>query len=472
MKSPTKSYAATGADMKFTKKLKYAELRKKVPVIIFVLSLTFWSFAYGVAVQRFQLFPFKFIRQAELGAKETLPIITGKLPWYYRHTERTEPVIVHRSDAFSPGLTLVSGLTKDGDIEAKVITREGEALNRWLIDWFDGFWPDPRHIPEDAIPQRRPATQIHGITLLKNGDLLFNLDGFGLVRMDLCGNVVWRLPYQTHHSVHVDELENIWVSGQKQITKPSRALPNYHPPFVEYTVLKVTPGGEILREISIFDVLIKNKLQGLLYMLAQYSESTEVSGDTLHMNDVEIFPSHLRPGVFEAGDVMVSLRNIHAVMVFDPDTLKIKYMTIGEVVRQHDPDFIDGNRISIFDNNHVVPSESQEAQSRIVVVSAKNDKMQVIYSGSSEHPFYTNVMGKHQWLPNGNLLIVESKKGRAFEIDSGGALVWEYFQLVDKGRLALLTEAERLPPFFTASFFADGRRKCGTTQAVRTPTSR
>jgi hypothetical protein len=372
-------------------------------------------------------------------------------------------VNVHRPNSFSEGLTLVSGLTKDGDIEAKVITREGEAVNRWLIDWFDGFWPDPRHIPEEEIPKRRPATLIHGIALLKNGDLLFNLHGFGLVRMDLCGNVVWRLPYQTHHSVHVDETGNIWVAGQKRIREYSRALPNYRPPFEEYTVLKVTPSGEILREISIFDVLIKNKFQGLLFMSAKYSKSTVVSGDTLHMNDVETFPSHLQPGAFEPGDIMVSLRNIHAVMVFDPDTLKIKYVTVGKVVRQHDPDFIDGNRISIFDNNHVA-SESQGAQSRIVVMSATNDQMQVIYSGSSEQPFYTNVMGKHQWLPNGNILIVESMKGRAFEVDSQGALVWEYFHLVDKGRLALLSDAERLPSFFTSSFFANGRRKCNKVQ--------
>ena len=279
--------------------MNYPEIKKRAPIIIFVLSLTFWSFAYGVAVQRFQLFPFKIIRQAELGAKETLPVLTGKLPWYYRQTDRTEAVIIHRPNAFSEGLTLVSGLTKDGDIEAKVITREGETLHRWRIDWFDGFWPDPRHIPEEEIPQRRPATHIHGIALLKNGDLVFNLDGFGLVRMGLCGNVVWRLPYQTHHSVHVDETGNIWVAGQKRIKERSPVLPNYRPPFVEFTVLKVTPDGEILREISIFDVLIKNRLQGSCTCRPNMIESTEVSGDTLHLNDVEIFPSHLHPGVFE-----------------------------------------------------------------------------------------------------------------------------------------------------------------------------
>jgi hypothetical protein len=141
------------------------------------------------------------------------------------------------------------------------------------------------------------------------------------------------------------------------------------------------------------------------------------------------------------------------------------------VVRQHDPDFIDGNTISIFDNN-LVTSKPQGGQSRIVVLSATNDQMQVIYSGSSERPFYTRIMGKHQWLPNGNLLIVESMEGRAFEINSEGALVWEYLHLVDKGLLAALTEAELLPPFFTSSFFADGRRKCAEAQTGAASTAR
>ena len=451
--------------MKFIQRINYAGLRKRAPVIIFVLSLVFWSFAYGVAVQKFEFFPYKIIRYAEKGAKETRSILTGELPRYNRRTNRTETVIAHRPSAFSEGLTLVSGLTKEGDIEVKVITRDGEALHRWRIDWFDGFWPDPHHIPKKSMPRKRPATFIHGIALLKNGDLVFNLEQLGMARMELCGNVVWRLPYQTHHALHVDETGNIWVAGQKLIRERSRNLPGYRPPFWEYTVLKVTPGGETLREISVPGLLIKNGLQGLLYMSATKDRSTEVSGDTLHLNDVEIFPSHLQPGVFERGDVMISLRNIHAIMVFNPDTLNIKYLSIGKVVRQHDPDFVDGERISIFDNN-LVASDSQASHSRIVVMSARNDQVQVIYSGSVERPFYTDIMGKHQWLPNGNILITESTEGRAFEIDPEGKLVWEYFNLVDKGRLAWVDEAQRLPAFFSRSFFEGGRRRCGKTQAT------
>ena len=467
--------AAAGADVQSTLKRHAAELRQKTPVVIFVLSLLFWAFAYGVAVQKFQLFPFQIIRHAEEGAQETLAILTGELPWYYRHTDRTDAVAIHRPDAFFEGLTLISGLTKEGDIDVKVLTRDGEVVHQWRIDWFDGFWPDPHHVLAEDLPRGRPATIIQGIALLNNGDVVFNLDLLGMARVGLCGNVVWRLPYQTHHALHVDEKGDLWVAGQKRRKERSPDLPGYQPPFVAFTVLKVTPGGDIAHEISVFDVLIKNNLLGLLYMAPKdaWSDtwSIEVSGDTLHLNDVEIFPSHLQPGVFDAGDVMISLRNINTIVVFSPDTLRIKYLGIGNVVRQHDPDFVDGDRLSVLDNHNVRP-ESQSPQSRIVVLSATHDDMQVIYSGSAEQPFYTPIMGKHQWLPNGNMLITESVKGRAFEIDPEGTLVWEYFHLVDRGRLALLSEAHRLPSSFTRSFFEEGRRTCGATQAAGVSTRR
>ena len=72
-------------------------------------------------------------------------------------------------------------------------------------------------------------------------------------------------------------------------------------------------------------------------------EITDVSGDTLHMNDVETFPGYKEEGAFAAGDIMVSLRNINAIVIFSEKDEKVKYACVGEFVRQHDPDFIDGN---------------------------------------------------------------------------------------------------------------------------------
>ena len=62
-------------------------------------------------------------------------------------------------------------------------------------------------------------------------------------------------------------------------------------------------------------------------------------------------------------------------------------------------------------------------------------------------------MGKHQWLPNGNLLITESMKGRAFEIDTNGEIVWEYVNIAEEGFSSVLEEAQRINNKFTRDFF-------------------
>ena len=67
-------------------------------------------------------------------------------------------------------------------------------------------------------------------------------------------------------------------------------------------------------------------------------------------------------------------------------------------------------------------------------------------------PFYTDIMGKHQWLPNGNLLITESRQGRAFEINPQGEVVWEYMNYVDRRVVDLVEEVQRLPPEYERLF--------------------
>ena len=61
-------------------------------------------------------------------------------------------------------------------------------------------------------------------------------------------------------------------------------------------------------------------------------------------------------------------------------------------------------------------------------------------------------MGKHQWLSNGNLLVIESIKGRALEVAPDGEIVWEYFNLDGSGFIGIVQFVERLPDAYRALF--------------------
>ena len=80
-------------------------------------------------------------------------------------------------------------------------------------------------------------------------------------------------------------------------------------------------------------------------------------------------------------------------------------------------------------------------------------------------PFFTSIMGKHQWLPNGNMLFTESMNGRAFEIDQEGEIVWEFFNIVDDGYIGLVEEVSRLPVEFTEAFFAEQTAACSVPRS-------
>ena len=397
---------------------------------------------------------------------ETLHLLGLKKPGHYHRTALSEADQFVDRSAAQPGLTLLTAVGSDGRLEAKVVELDGGVVQHWDLDWFE-TWPDAEHVPDIFVPKQTPGTNIHGAAVMGNGDLVFNFEYQGLVRKDVCGEVVWRLPYQTHHSVFVDEESgHLWVSGKRFHEEATARLPNHRPPFAEPTVLEISPNGVILREISVFEILNDNDMEGLL-QLKDFSEIIDeegtTTGDTLHLNDVEVFPSHLPAGHFKPRDVMISLRNIHTVLVFDPESLEITFVKTGDVIGQHDPDFIDGNTIAVFDN-HVTSDSDALQQSRIVMLQAPEGEAEVYYEGTESRPFYTEIMGKQQWLENGNLLLTESTKGRAFEVDAQGKIVWQLVNFVDEEDwVGELSEAQRLPASFDPHFFEQQRKSCSVS---------
>jgi hypothetical protein len=418
-------------------------------ILVLVLCGFLLAFAYGVAVQRYKLFPFGYIGQAEEAVQLTLDQAAGNSSWYYPPTERSKTVTFPGGNTNRDGLNLLTAMGPNKSLTLKVVDMQGATVHQWPVDWFD-IWPDATHLPQDSIPQSRPGTHLHGTLLLPDGDVIFNFEKQGTVRMGLCGEVRWKLPYQTHHSIHMDDDGVLWMSGLSSNAEAMPDYPAHNTPVREQTIIQVSQNGELLDELSVFDLLVKNNQRALLHMRAS-ALSNSVSGDSLHLNDVETFPADLEEGFFSHGDVLISLRNINTVLVYDPTTLRIKFMKVGEFVRQHDPDFVDGNTIMLFDNNNIGPASFGQ-QSRIVLLDAPSGKVSVLYEGDDEFPFYTPIMGKQQALADNHLIITDSVNGRGFEIDANGKVVWEYINIVADGVVGIVEEVERIPNSYNAVF--------------------
>lgn len=414
------------------KKSKSRIILDRVAVVMFVSSVLLGFFSYGVAVGKYKLFPHSILRDM------LLAIESVRESFEYNVNDLVTTTLPHDIESASPGLNLVVSVT-----DVVILDMLGEEIHRWNIDWFS-IWPEATHLTKRELPKSRPGTHIHGAVVLQDGDLVFNFEHLGLVRLDPCGNTVWKLPYRTHHSVHLAENGNLWVSGQINRDVPLTKYPYLQTGFIEPTVLEISPSGEILRDISILDVLHLNDLNGLLYLASLDNLEPRVSGDTLHLNDVEVFPESLPEGLFKTGDIMVSLRNINTVFVFDPVDLEIKYIIIGRFVRQHDPDFIDGDTISVFDNNNRGKEEGIHF-SRILIFNANESRPVTHYTGDQDTSFYTAIMGKHQWLDNGNMLVSESQPGKAFEVKPDGEIVWELNATTGSGEPRLTEEVQRIP---------------------------
>ncbi|MEM6835540.1 MAG: arylsulfotransferase family protein [Cyanobacteria bacterium P01_C01_bin.120] len=412
----------------------------------FRLSSIFVIFCCGFIVREMEIFPYQFFTAAKAGFNQVRDSLTGRLPWYYTRLETPFPQVESSANQPYPGLNLVTKLAADHNLSAEIIDLDGNSLHSWDVNWFE-MWPDPQHLPEESIPRKKPGTHIHGAVVMENGDLIFNFENLGLIRINPDGEVVWRLDYITHHSIHRHNDGNLWVSGRQYHTEKISRLPHLEPPFFEETILEVTPDGEILREWYVAEILRENGYDGLLYLGTLDNTSTYVTENTdiFHLNDVEPFPLTMEEDFFQQGDVMVSLRNINAVFVFNSENNEIKFMSSGQFVRQHDPDFIDGNTISVFDNNNNSALTPEELQSRILIISARENSSEVFFEGTPENPFFTHIMGKHQWQANGNLLITDSVSGRGFEVDQQGNIVWQYVNYVDDGVVGIVEEVQRLP---------------------------
>jgi hypothetical protein len=354
---------------------------------------------------------------------------------------------------------IVGSLQGERDTFVRVIDPDGTVIHEWIPRWAEVWGDSAGNFPSRRRPRRNTGMYLHGIDILPDASFVANFEHLSAFRMNICGDVKWKLDNLGHHSVFYSEKGYLWVTAERYIEEGETGHQNHKAPLRSWTLQKISLDGEIIKVIEIIDVLRKNNLNGLLYLSALDNVNTTVTGDTLHLNDVDEFPIGQASEIFQPNDLLVSLRNINAIFVFDPDTLEIKFLSIGRFLRQHDPDFLPGDRISVLDNQNLKPLlETEQPASRIIEVDASNSTEQVVLDG--EGRFYTQIMGVHQRLSNGNILVTSSGEGQVIEFAPDGTVVWGYNNIVSETKKGRVYMAMLLPEHMDEAFFRQAINSC------------
>jgi hypothetical protein len=357
-------------------------------------------------------------------------------------------------------LILMTGFFDETN-ELRLIRRNGDVVARWPVK-FTSLFPKPTHIPKDSVPETDWNVDTHGGRALPDGSVVFNFEWDGLVKLDRCGAVQWTVAKQTHHSVIQSEDGGFVVPGRRLLEQSP--FPPFEAPIREDTILRISPDGKVLSEISVPRLLYQNGMMPVLTATGTWFwKGMPWDHEITHLNKVDELSTALAPDfpMFEAGDLLLSLRDHNLLVVADKTGTKIKWWQIGPWIRQHAPSFQPGGRIVMFNNNifetafgtdpeKTIAEPGTPRISDILEFRPATGETRVLYGGTSKEDLLSVIRGKVDVTPTNGLLITEFEGGRVFETDTDGQVLWEFINRYSPTEVAEVSTAHLYPQgYFT-----------------------
>ena len=368
----------------------------------------------------------------------------------------TSGVTVYDRERAYPGLNLFNSRNES---VAKLMAMDGRIVHRWQSDVkgaaarrFQQLLPDQRADYFDGW---------NHIELAANGDLLAIGSHHMLLRLDWDSRVLWKLDISAHHDLAVAPNGDIHVltDGMRSVQAGGRSVA-----FQDNYVVTVSPDGQMIGEWSLYDAFrerasIERKLAELgmaqeqdaqsgstgdasdherLYRAAirgEFGEHADVKNlllhakreDIFHANSIQLLREH--PSLWEAGDFLLTIKKLNSIAVIDRETRTVKWTWgEGELQKPHHATQLEDGSILIFDNG------VSRRYSRVLKLDPR--KREIIWSYRADPPrdFFSKARGGAQELGNGNVLIAETDKGRAFEVTPTGEIVWEFYNDIWRDR--------------------------------------
>ncbi len=430
-------------------------LQTSIPLFSAAFLIALAIFLYGFAAGRTEIFPGKIVMSmcqtlVDLRTLFVLEVSNERSANEINVPFQSGGVVTLDPQRSQPGYTFIA-LFREGEFRCILIDERGTELHSWDLPFSSLEFLTTNDL---GITLSSRNIIMHGSHLYENGDLLVSVEYTGLVKINKNSEVIWSLLAPTHHSVAVDTDGSIWTLTRRQFEHEQDAIPSSVIPYWDNLILHLSPDGEVLEEKSIFYIILDSAYERIL--LGGPPDRPGIAyDDPLHANDIDVLSASDASKFFgvEAGDLMISLRHINAVIVVDRERTKILWSMVGPFLRQHDPEVDKEGNLWVFDNrttvsqfNHAIYLTEPRTlgYSRILSIDPAIRSVKYQYQGMADRPFYTSVMGRLQPLDNGNVLVVEPEAGRVFEIDSETSnVVWSFVNLLEPGWVGRVAEGER-----------------------------
>ena len=425
--------------------MKLMDLVERVGLVVCVGLITF---LLGQAVSYFQLPTSQFIGNA-FSAIEAI-----QLGWEDFGTDESGDfsgeAVIHDASQMGEGLTLLieTGVRSLNTAAIRLVEADGEVVHTWTIPWDEieaEGWPDTAG---GGVPMSPQTVYPRATQLYPNGDLLVLMHargrtpfGVALAKLDINSNLIWTHNRWAHHDLGLGDDGRIYTMSHELKLEDNATVEmmkslNYDimvdTPFIDDTVEVLSPDGEQLASISITEALGNSEFVPL-FGVAPPDEQ----GDHLHANSVQVVTEALAAQIpfAEPGNVLVSSRTLHALLLIDLETELVTWVGTGSWRYQHDANFLENGNIQFLDNIGGVTHTGGATQ--INELNPNTGEIVWQYQGTEEFPLNTRELGEVQRLANGNVLISETMSGRIVEVTPDKEVVWEYFgnELIDATRI-------------------------------------
>lgn len=325
---------------------------------------------------------------------------SGAEPWTGPGVEPgVETGLVHATPDPERGYTLVVSIPH---CTADLVGPEGEVARSWRAT--------------DAARWFRAKLSIDGDLVVIGRERERSPETDFLACYDWDGDLRWRASAPVHHDFDWSPEGEIVALGKEVRTVAGE-------PVEDNPLLFFSPEGELLRSLSLLDVLVQHPE---VYELPRFRPSANVQGaEIFHANSICWMD---QPQLEGEGDwwrptnVALSIRNQNLVVIVDTETRELVWSWgPGELELQHEATFLANGNLLLFDNGALTRDYS-----RLLQVDPRTDSVVWEYTTTPPQRFFSSGRGTTEAIPGGGVLTANSNSGEVFELDGQGEIVWAW----------------------------------------------